>query len=153
MKVLVLTLIFSLFIPLLCYCEISSPKGIAAWFKNEFTYELTFPDKPKDLDEFIKTKRGDCEEFARLAQRSLVNLGYNAQAIVVEFTNLRARHAICVWMDKNGSYSFISNQEIYHTNKKSIKGLLAYYYSDYERWFSYEQAIRYLNFNPAISLR
>jgi len=101
---------------------VKTPDDIAKWFAHDFTYQLIIPHTPQTIEDTLKSKGGDCDDFAELASAVLARMGICASVAVIIFKDSYSSHAVCIWMEKNGTYSFISNREIYHTYEKTPEG-------------------------------
>jgi len=115
-----------------------TPDSLSEWLTQNFKYQLQFQDGWKNPEEILRLKTGDCKDFSVLAQAVLRQMGISSQIVVIAFKDLNVFHAITVWQDKRGSYSFISNKEIYHTEESSLEEAVAKIYPDWSR-------IMYLN--------
>ena len=109
---------------------IQSPEDIARFFSQEFTYTMTLPDRAHTPEETIETMSGDCEDLAILASAMLTRMGIENQVIVIKFSDLRIAHAVCIWKDRNGYYSFISNQELQRTSQSTAEDAIRKFYPD-----------------------
>jgi len=111
---------------------VNSPERLAGWFANDFRYELKLTDAWQAPAETVTLKKGDCDDFALLAQAVLKGLGIKSDVVVIKFRGLKLLHAICIWKEKTGSYNFISNQELCRTGKTDIREAIAKFYPDVE---------------------
>jgi hypothetical protein len=109
---------------------IRSPEDIARFFSQEFTYAMTLPDRAHSPEETMESMSGDCEDFAILASAMLERMGIENQVLIIRFSGMKIAHAVCVWKDKNGYYSFISNQELQRTNQRTAEGAIRKFYPD-----------------------
>jgi hypothetical protein len=57
-------------------------------------------------------------------------MGIENQVLIIRFNELKIMHAVCIWKDKNGFYSFISNQELQRTGHRTAEGAVRKYYPD-----------------------
>ena len=112
--------------------SIQSPKDIVKWFKNEFKYELKFPDSRQSAEETIRLKKGDCEDFALLGRMILGDLGIKSSIVIIKFKEIGIYHAICLFTS-NGFYSFISNRDLVRTSSQSIEGAVNEKFPDWEK--------------------
>ncbi len=103
---------------------VKTPDDIAKWFSHDFKYQLIIPHTPQPLEEILKSKGGDCDDFAALASAVLVRMGISGSVAAIMFNDPYSSHSVCIWMGKDGTYSFISNQEIYHTGEKTPEGAI-----------------------------
>ena len=111
---------------------IDSPDKLAQWMSSEFTYVMKFPDTSQLVNETLKIKSGDCEDFAVLASFFLDKMGIENEVYVVAYRDLGVQHAVCVWKNSDGCISFISNTKIYHTSQRDISASMKYVYPDCE---------------------
>jgi len=149
---IILVLIFLsqfLLFPAPCYSEsvnslsvyISTPEELAVWISRNLTYEFTFGGKrPQTLQEFLDSKSGNCEDFANLASELLTRNGINNEVIVLRFNGIQIHHAICIWKDKNGTYSFISNEKLYKTDETSLENTVAKFFPSCAKILKYSEA-------------
>ena len=126
------------------FYSIRSPEQLTSWFSNDFIFQWKFPDKPQTLEETLRSKAGDCEDFANLASAVLKQMGIPNQILILKFRNLKIAHAICIWQDTDGLYSFISNQELFHTRKDNIKQAIKKFYPDCETIIKRRAPVTYL---------
>ncbi len=112
--------------------SVRTPEQIARWFSSEFKYQMTLPDSPQSPGETIARRTGDCDDFAVLAAEILARSGIPSDVIIIKYEGLGMMHAICIFKDKDGTYSFISNMEYHRTHMHDVAGAVAKYYPDYE---------------------
>lgn len=110
--------------------SVRSPEDIVRFFSEEFTYTMTLPDRAHSPEETIASHAGDCEDFAILASAMLTRMGIENQVFIIKFNDLKIMHAVCVWKDKNGFYSFISNKELQRTGQRTAEGAVRKFYPD-----------------------
>ena len=110
--------------------SVRSPEDIARFFSQKLTYTMTLPDRVHSPEETMEARSGDCDDFAILASEMLTRMGVENQVIVIKFRDLNIMHAVCVWKDKNGFYSFISNQEFQRTGQRTVEGAVRKFYPD-----------------------
>jgi predicted transglutaminase-like cysteine proteinase len=110
--------------------KVNDPLSLAAWLANEFRYEMEFPNRWQAPSDTIKKKKGDCEDFAALASSCLNRLGIENKIALLKFDGLNLSHAICIWKDSGGNYSFISNRKLKHTGETDINRAVKKYYPD-----------------------
>ena len=107
---------------------LKTPEDVARWLSDEFEYVMTIPDKPQPVEETLRIRTGDCDDFAMVASAALSRLGIVNEVVVIRFEGLRIGHAICAWKTAEGTYDFISTKNIYHTRQRSIIALVEAYY-------------------------
>jgi hypothetical protein len=112
---------------------VKTPDDIAKWFSHDFKYQLIIPNTPQTLEETLKTRGGDCDDFAALAYAVLARMGISGSVAVIMFKDSYSSHSVCIWMEADGTYSFISNQEIYHTGEKTPEGAIKKVYPAYRK--------------------
>jgi hypothetical protein len=115
---------------------VRSPEDIARFFSQEFTYTMTLPDRAHSPEETIQAQTGDCEDFAILASAMLSRMGIESQVIVIRFSGMKIAHAVCIWKDGNGYYSFISNQQLERTRQRTLEGAIRKFYPDCQSFVS-----------------
>lgn len=113
--------------------SIKTPEEIARWLSDEFMYILEFPDKWQSAEETIRTKKGDCEDFAILTSEILTRQGVKNNIVIVKFDKLGTSHAICIWKSSRGTYNFISNRKLIRTGESSIDSAIEKYYPDWNK--------------------
>ncbi|MBN1526269.1 MAG: hypothetical protein JW919_01610 [Candidatus Omnitrophica bacterium] len=112
--------------------SVRTPEQIAEWFTSEFQYRIKIPDRPQSASETLRLKSGDCDDLATLASLVLSDLGIDSNVVIIKFQGLNIRHAICIWKDKDGTYSFLSNKELQRTGQRDIRGAIRKFYPDME---------------------
>jgi len=111
--------------------SITTPEQLAQWFLTDFRYETEMPDTWQNASETLEIKKGDCEDFAILAQDMLNKMGIQSDILIIKFTGLNQQHAICIFKEGD-NYSFISNQELIRTGAATLKEAIQEQYSDWE---------------------
>lgn len=129
---------------------LNSPEDLARWLSREFSYTMTLPDGVHSPDATIASRSGDCDDFAILASDILTRMGVENRVLVIRFTGLSMAHAICIWREPNGLYSFISNREICRTGKDSVEEAVRKFYPDCETIASIDPR-EYIRRNSAAS--
>jgi len=130
--------------------SIRTPEALACWLSNNFRYELKLTDAWQTPEETMKLKKGDCDDFALLAQAVLKGLGIKSDVVIIKFRGLNVLHAVCIWKDKAGSYNFISNCELTRTGKADIQQAIAKFYPDVERIIYTDSNMRFTKSTPII---
>ena len=130
--------------------SVRTPEALACWLSNNFRYELKLTDAWQTPEETIKLKKGDCDDFALLAQAVLKGLGIKSDVVIIKFRGLNVLHAICIWKEETGSYSFISNCELTRTGKADIQQAIAKFYPDVESIIYTDQNMRFTKSAPVI---
>lgn len=118
--------------PLAVPGSVTSPAQLSRWFTAEFKYETEMPDRWASPEETLSLKKGDCEDFAVLAQVVLARLGISSDVIIISFKGLNQGHAVCLF--KNGAtYSFISSQKLIRTHGVTVTEAIQEKYPDWEK--------------------
>jgi len=112
--------------------NVTTPQELARWLSTEFKYSFEIADEWQAPQKTIDTYQGDCEDFAILAVEVLDHLGIPGDIIIVKFRDLNMGHAICVWKEKDGTYSFISNRKMFRSGKNNIAEAIEKFYPDWE---------------------
>jgi len=112
---------------------VTTPAQLSQWLTADFKYETEMPDYWQPAEETIDLKKGDCEDFAILAQAALEQLNIPSQIVVINFKDLpNQAHAVCVF--KTGDfYNFITNQQLIQTNASTISAAIQGQYPDWEK--------------------
>ncbi len=131
--------------------SIQTPEQIAKWFSLEFKYQTKNPDNPQTPGETLKLRVGDCDDFAFLAAAILAENGIKSKVIVIKYRGLDIMHAICMYKDNDGTYGFISNQELKHTGERDLTCALAKFYPNAERCIVASERRDYLDTGIAMN--
>ena len=67
-----------------------TPENLPRFFAD-FSFELN--SRPQDPETFLRRKRGDCDDFASLANRLLIQRGYQTKLVAVMMA--RQTHVVC----------------------------------------------------------
>lgn len=113
---------------------IKTPQDLGKWISNSFTYQKEEVDYWKTPEETVKDKGGDCEDFAILAKKILKDLGYEPHLVVLR-TTLKA-HAICVFKEKNGTWSAFDNTYYRQMRLYKFKDSMDRYYSRFKNVYN-----------------
>jgi hypothetical protein len=113
--------------------SIRTPEQIVSWFASEFEYQLKMPDRPQTPTETLELRTGDCDDFAALAKVILEGQGIKSDVVIIKYRGLNIMHAICIYKENNGTYSFISNKELQRTGETDMTRAVAKFYPDMER--------------------
>jgi hypothetical protein len=111
---------------------VRSPEELARWLSREFNYSMTLGGGVHSPDETIRSRSGDCDDFAILASDMLTRIGVENRVLVIRFSGLSAAHAICIWKERGGTYSFISNSELCRTGMDTVEAAVRKFYPDCE---------------------
>jgi hypothetical protein len=142
MKKLIITMILlALVFPNVCYSRnvsgvpvsVTTPRELAEWLSCEFSYRMELRDDWQTPRETIRSRQGDCEDFAILVSTVLSRQGIANDLITVYFKDLPVAHAICMWKENDGTYSFMSNKKLYRSRENSIRNAIRKYYPDWEK--------------------
>ena len=123
---------------------VKTPEALEGWLAKNFRYELKMTDDWQTPQETVRLGKGDCDDFALLAQAVLGDLGIKSDVVILKFRGLNMLHAICIWKDRFGYYSFISNQELCRTGKTDIQEAIAKFYPDAENIIFTDQNMRFV---------
>ncbi|MCX5680694.1 MAG: hypothetical protein NT079_00090 [Candidatus Omnitrophica bacterium] len=132
-----------------CYSEsvnslsnyISTPEELAVWLSRNLTYEFVFGGKrAQTLQEFLDSKKGNCEDFANLASEILKRMGIKNKVIILKLKGSPADHAACIWKNNDGTYSFISNEELYKTKETIVADAIAKFFPECYKISDYSDA-------------
>jgi hypothetical protein len=129
--------------------RVKTPEALAGWLSSNFRYEYSIGDGWEAPEKIIKLKKGDCDDFAVLAQAILKEIGIKSDVVVLKFKGLSIAHAICVWKDAAGNISFISNQKLYQTAEPDVRQAILKYYPDLETIIYTDKDMRYTRFVKA----
>lgn len=114
---------------------INNPVDLGNWLRGNFSYENEEKEYWKTPEETIGDKKGDCEDFAFLAQRVLTDLGYEAYTIMLVDTRNNVGHAICLFKETDGSLSIFDNYLYIPHKAKDFNSILKKDYSEYNRQY------------------
>ena len=112
--------------------KIQSPHDLARWLESDFKYVFRLNDEWQTPSETINKRAGDCEDFATLDSDVLEKMGVKSHIVIIKFRGMDFKHAISIWKEKNGTYSYISNQKLVRTGIGTIEKALSVYYPDWE---------------------
>jgi len=110
--------------------EIRSPKDLVRWYANEFEYRMEMMDDWQSPAETVDARKGDCEDFAYLSHAALKDLGLESNVYLLNFKGIKTKHAVCIFKEKDGTYSIISNKEMYETGESDVQQAVKRYYPD-----------------------
>jgi len=90
--------------------RIRTVEDYAAWLASNMTYQRDAGDDQwLDPVEFLKTKRGDCEDFAILNLNVLRLLGYKAH--IITLNSSQNAHAVCAF-EYSGKFYWFDNAKL-----------------------------------------
>ena len=110
--------------------EVKSPTDLVTWYANEFEYRMELWDDCQSPEKTIATRTGDCEDFASLTHVVLKELGVENNVYILKFRGIKTKHAVCIFKENDGTYSIISNKEMYKTRESNLEEALKRYYPD-----------------------
>ena len=115
---------------------VQCPTTLGNWLKDNFTYQAEEKGKDywKSPQETVKDKGGDCEDFGLLVQKILKDFGYKTYLIVM-YNDTKTGHAICVFQEYDGTYSFFDNQYYYNVEKETMQDIFDIYYKKFDRFY------------------
>jgi transglutaminase superfamily protein len=93
-----------------------NPKRFATYFED-FDFDL-HPFDVQDPEIFLETKRGDCIDYAVMADHVLRRDGYVTRLIRVEMVGKNMGHAIC-YVNDNSAYLDYNNRKYFIKLQKS----------------------------------
>ncbi|MCX5704863.1 MAG: hypothetical protein NTZ92_02215 [Candidatus Omnitrophica bacterium] len=129
--------------------SIKTPEALVGWFTRDFRYELKLTNICQTPEETCALKKGDCDDFASLAQVVLKNMGIKSDVVIIKFKGLNVLHAVCIWKNAAGNVSFISNQKLYQTAEPDVRQAIKKYYPDLETIIYTDKDMRYTRFVKA----
>lgn len=91
-----------------------NPKRFASQFE-EFAYEYSAPVQPAET--FLWSRRGDCDDYAVLADHVLSRKGFTTRLIHVRMVG-RVAHAVC-YVTENHAYLDYNNRRVFFTLTRS----------------------------------
>jgi len=115
------------------FYSVRTPEELTGWLSSEFLYTLRLPDEPQAIEDTLRSRSGDCDDFALLASKALTRMGISNKILVLKFRDLKIKHAVCAFKDKNDLYSFISTRELFRTREDTLQGAIKKFYPDCEK--------------------
>jgi hypothetical protein len=97
-----------------------TPKRFAGYF-TDFDFDL-HPFDVQDPDVFLETRRGDCIDFAVMADYVLKQDGYGTRLIRVEMVGKNMGHAVC-YVTESTAYLDYNNRKYFFKLKHSGRRL------------------------------
>lgn len=98
--------------------KIQTIEDYAYWLEKNMTYQ---PDMDKDHwlapEEFLKTRRGDCEDFAFLNSRFLKVFGFSPH--IITLTSAQTAHAVCAF-EYAGKFYWFDNARLKSSTATSL---------------------------------
>ncbi|WP_169829261.1 transglutaminase-like domain-containing protein [Lacunisphaera limnophila] len=91
-----------------------NPKKFASHF-GDFAYEFNGPIQPPNT--FLARERGDCDDYAVLADHVLKKRGYVTRLIHIRLAG-RVAHAVC-YVNENKAYLDYNNRSVFFTLTRS----------------------------------
>jgi len=92
-----------------------SPKRFASLFA-EFDFESSPVIRPPE--QFLGERRGDCDDYAVVADLVLAKRGYRTRCIQVKFAGDNVGHAVC-YVAENKAYLDFNNRKFFLTLERS----------------------------------
>ena len=110
----------------------TTPKAIAAWLHRDFTFrrdedQFGEIDRWQAPEEFAVSKIGDCEDYALLAQALLRRNGIEAFVLSL-FGEEGYAHTVSVFVDAEGRYNVINQDQVRYYRAKSLEDLASAIY-------------------------
>jgi len=117
--------------------SIRTVEDYATWLGNNMVYqsETGSADNWLDPAEFLKTKRGDCEDFAILNARALKVLGYKTH--IVTLKSSQRAHAICAFQ-YGGKFYWFDNARLKTSGATTLAALAQEITNQFHYLSSYE---------------
>ena len=90
---------------------LDTPEKIGWWEESHIWYTADPKDIWQSPEETLRLKKGDCEDFAILAQYYLKQIGMESQIVVftMHIDDKCKGHGICVFKE-NGKYNYIGTE-------------------------------------------
>ena len=129
-----------------CYSEniesissrIKTPEELAAWLSHNIEYEFAFGGKTANtIQEILSSRSGNCEDFANLASEILKRMGIESKVVILRSKRFTLSHAVCVWKDSDGAYSFTSNAELHRTKETNMERAVMKFFPEYDIMTNY----------------
>ena len=111
---------------------IRSPMSLASWLSHNFSYEFSITHLWQTPEQTFTAKKGSCKDFALLAQNILRRMNIPSEIVIIKFRGLSLSHAVCIFREADGTYSFISNCELCRSGKPTTTEALKKFYPDLE---------------------
>ena len=113
----------------------TTPEAVAKVFQEQFTYEedsALFAEEEcwQSPEEFLHLKKGDCEDYALLAQAALSRNGVEAYVFSL-FGAQGYVHTVCLFVDQRGGYSILNVDRIIYYHADSLEALASAMQSDW----------------------
>ena len=107
--------------------ELKTPEKIARYMWKNFVFEedrrqFGREEYWQSPDEFMDTRRGDCEDFAIFANEALKRNGMTS--FILNIYGSRYSHTICVFSE-NGRYGAIDGSKIIRSKSSNLKDLIS----------------------------
>ncbi|MCX5666432.1 MAG: hypothetical protein NT036_05255 [Candidatus Omnitrophica bacterium] len=120
--------------------SVRTPEELAGWLSQNIDYEFTFgSNSPNTIQDILDSKKGNCEDFALLVSEGLNRLEIENKIIVLKARGIPFSHAVCVWKNNDGTYSFTSNAELYNTKEKRVEDAMAKCFPEYDKILNYSE--------------
>ncbi len=130
-----------------------TPKRFANHFES-FRFDDRFVFDVQDPHQFLSQRKGDCIDYAVLADHVLTHHGYTTRLIRVEMVGIDAGHAVC-YVDDDRVYLDYNNRKYFFNLKRSgpsIRQVAKKIAASFEaNWtFAQEFAFDYDSFNKRV---
>ena len=111
--------------------QLQTPDQIARYMWRNFAFEedqrnFGTEDHMQSPEEFLQTRKGDCEDFARFAYELLKMNGVDA--FIMNIYGGQYAHSICVFKE-NGNYQAIDGTNVRRYNAKHLNDLSSQIYA------------------------
>jgi len=100
---------------------------------KDFEYQQDFDEYWKKPNETIIDNGGDCEDFAILSCYALRKIGRKCNVVIMHYAD--SGHAISVFKEVDGSWSFFDNQYYISVREPTIRDLLNRHYPNWKTAF------------------
>lgn len=124
-----------------------SPETLEKWLIYNTVYQKDKDGYCKSAKETIRDKGGDCEDYAILAESVLKRLGYKEGyilAIIFYENGERLGHAIYVFKDNDGTYSWFTTTHYYKTNYTNLWQIIYEQFPDWTKVYHWNNKCRSL---------
>ena len=107
--------------------ELNSPEAISRYLWKNFRYEndqshFGTAEYWQSPEEFLATRKGDCEDFALMARELLAATG--RKAFVLNIYGDGYAHTICVYVE-NGKYNAVDGTDLKRYQADDLKALIS----------------------------
>lgn len=117
--------------------SLNTPQKIFDWMLVNIHYNIdqSLNDEFRPAEVTYERRSGDCDDYALFAQTILTSHGYETE--ILSIFNRERGHAICVWRERDGTYNYLSNINIYYIHAGSYAEIAAAVYKDWDYYQIY----------------